>query len=468
MDHSTQRSFILTENLWRVMWSLSWPAVIAMVLFGLNTVFDAIFVGRFVGETALAGVSIAYPLSTLTLGFGSLIGVGAGSLLSIALGAGDTRTQERLLGNVNYLVLIVSAVYTFAAILLAVPLVRLMGGSGEALILGSSYFRVTSIGAVLWIYGVTLNMIVRAEGKMKSAAMIMGVGLVVNIAFNYIFIVVFGWGVVGAAWGTNIGMAVYVFLGFFYFGGSNASFPARPIALHRDREIVKSILSMGASSLIMTVMSLLQAVVVYNAIARYGSVAELAFYGAMHRILSLLLMPIIGLMRALQPVVGINFGADRNDRVVKGFWIFTGASLFLILPFWAALMIFPAQMLSLIFPVTQFAVASIANYRVFLLVVPVLPLIFMAMTFYPAIDKGGPAALIGIVRQVVFYVPVMLILPRLFGIRWVYLGSLLIDVIVVILTLLMVMPELGRVKRRETRYAATQTAEQEEPISVAP
>ncbi|MCG8479086.1 MAG: MATE family efflux transporter [Spirochaetales bacterium] len=458
MDQTAQRTFILTDNLWRVMWSLSWPAVIAMVLFGLNTVFDAIFVGRFVGETALAGVSIAYPLSSLALGIGSLIGVGAGSRLSIALGADDTRTQQRLLGNVNYLALLISAVYTVVALPSATPLVRLMGGTGEALGLGADYFRVTSIGAVLWIYGVTLNMIVRAEGKMKSAALVMGIGLVVNIAFNYLFIVVFGWGVIGAAWGTNIGMAVYGILGFVYFGGSSASFPARPFALYRDGEIVKSILSMGASSLIMMVMSLLQAVVVYNAISRYGSVRELAFYGAVFRILGLLLMPIVGLMRALQPVVGINFGAGHNDRVVKGFWIFTAAALFLILPFWAGLMLFPVQALSLIFPATRFAASSIVNYRIFLLVAPVLPLIFMAMTFYPAIDKGGPAAFIGIVRQFVFYVPVMLILPRLFGIRWIYLGSLLIDIAVVVIAALMVLPELGRLKRGEMRYATEATA----------
>ncbi len=454
MDQTARRTFILTDNLWRVMWTLSWPAVIAMVLFGLNTVFDAIFVGRFVGETALAGVSIAYPLSSLTLGIGSLIGVGAGSLLSIALGADDTRTQQRLLGNVNYLALLISAVYTVAALLSAEPLVRLMGGAGDALALGVEYFRVTSIGAVLWIYGLTLNMIVRAEGNMKSAALIMGIGLAVNIVFNYLFIVAFEWGVTGAAWGTNIGMAVYVLLGFLYFGGPRASFPAEPFSLHRDPKIVKSILSMGASSLIMMVMSLLQAVVVYNAISRYGSVRELAFYGAVFRILGLLLMPIIGLTRALQPVVGINFGAGQNDRVVKAFWIFTAAALFVILPFWVGLMLFPVPVLSLIFPASQFAASSIDNYRIFLLVVPVLPLIFMAMTFYPAIDKGGPAALIGIVRQLVFYVPVMLILPRLFGMRWIYLGSLLIDIAVVIIAACMVIPEFRRLKCGEMRYAA--------------
>ena len=95
MEKDKQKNMILEENIWKVMINLSWPAVIAMVLYGLNTVFDAIFVGRYVGETALAGVSLAYPLSQLSLGFGSLVGVGAGSVLSIALGANDHATQKK-------------------------------------------------------------------------------------------------------------------------------------------------------------------------------------------------------------------------------------------------------------------------------------------------------------------------------------------------------------------------------------
>ena len=95
MDRNLQKEMILKDNLWKVMWTLSWPAVIGMVLHGLNTVFDAIFVGRFVGETALAGVSIAYPLSQFSVGIGSMIGVGAGSLLSIVIGSNDTATQKK-------------------------------------------------------------------------------------------------------------------------------------------------------------------------------------------------------------------------------------------------------------------------------------------------------------------------------------------------------------------------------------
>ena len=165
MEKSKQQSMILNDNLWAVMWKLSWPAIIAMVLYGLNTVFDAIFVGRFVGETALAGVSLAYPLTQLSLGFGQLIGVGAGSALSIALGAKDRKTQQRLLGNANYLNILFGIIFTILGLILATPLVKMMGGTGDALIPGVDYFRVTLYGSVFWIAGLAYNMIVRAEGK---------------------------------------------------------------------------------------------------------------------------------------------------------------------------------------------------------------------------------------------------------------------------------------------------------------
>jgi Na+-driven multidrug efflux pump len=214
MNKNAQSQMVLHENLWSVMIRLSWPAVAAMVLYGLNTVFDALFVGRFVGETALAGVSLAYPLAQLSLGLGQLIGVGAGSALSIAIGAKDIQRQQKLLGNVTFLNLLIGLVTSLLGILFAVPLIQMMGGSGEELIPGAEYFRITLYAAVFWIAGLAGNMIVRAEGKMGSAALMMGLGLVVNVFCNYLFIVVFGWGVKGAAWGTNIAMVVYT-LSFF-------------------------------------------------------------------------------------------------------------------------------------------------------------------------------------------------------------------------------------------------------------
>ena len=278
-EKDKQKQMILSENLWQVMYRLSWPAVLAMVLYGLNSVFDMIFVGIFIGETALAGVSLAYPLSQITLGLGSLIGVGAGSALSIALGAKNLEIQKKILGNVNYITIIITLIYLILALLFTTPLVKLMGGEGDILGIGKTYFQITVIGSLFWIYGLAGNMIIRAEGKMKTAAVIMGLGLVVNIIANYIFIVVMNMGVAGSAWGTNLGMFVYTIVSLVYFAKGKASFEAHPFKIYRDKKIIKDIFSMGMPSLIMTIMALVQAIVVFSALSRYGTTYDVALYG---------------------------------------------------------------------------------------------------------------------------------------------------------------------------------------------
>jgi putative MATE family efflux protein len=444
-----QKEFILSGNLWKVMFELSWPAVIAMVLFGLNSVFDAIFVGRFVGETALAGVSVAYPLSQISVGLGSLIGVGAGSALSIALGSHDKKTQERLLGNVNYLSLITTVIYIILGLIFSTQLVKIMGGEGEALILGGNYFRITILGSFFWIYGLAGNMIVRAEGKMKSAAIMMGIGLIVNVVANYILIVVFNLGVEGAAWGTNIGMFVYTLIGWIYFGKGYASFKSKVFLFCRDKDIIKSIINLGASSFIMNIMYLVQAVVVFNALSKYGTVTDIAFYGAVYRVFTFLLTPIFGLMRALQPVVGINYGAKQYERVISSYKIFIATSTVLTLPFWIVSMIYPNSILGLILTEQIFTGTQLMYFRIYMGILPVLSTIFMTMTFFPAIDKGRPAAVIGIIRQVIFFIPVMLILPKIIGVAGIYYGTFGIDIVIVLLTAIMVKKEFNLLRTKD-------------------
>ena len=444
-----QKQFILTGNLRKVMVQLSWPAVIAMVLYGFNSVLDAIFVGQFVGDTAFAGVSLAYPLSQISTAFGSLIGVGAGSVLSIALGAKDKKTQERLMGNVNFLSVICSVLYMVLALVFARPLIAMMGGSGAALEYGVNYFRICTIGTFFWVYGLAANMIIRAEGKMKTAAWMMGLGLVVNAVFNYIFMGIFHMGVEGAAWGTNVGMLVYTVMGWIYFGKGHATFKSKLFSLKKDKETTQSILRLGASSLIMSVMSLVQGVVVFNALARYGTTADVAFYGAVYRVFQFLLTPIFGLMRALQPVIGINYGAKQYDRVIRAYKNFAFAALLLTIPFWIVSLVAPGTVLGLMLKDQIFTADSLMYFRVYMAILPLLSFIFMAMTLFPSIDKGKPAAIIGMARQFVFYVPVMMILPRFVGVGGVYYGSLAIDAVIVVWTMLMVKKEFRLLRKGE-------------------
>lgn len=443
MNKEKQKQFILNENMWKVAFQLSWPAILAMVLYGLNTVFDAFFVGRFVGETALAGVSLAYPLTQITLGLGSLIGVGAGSALSIAIGENDKNTEKKILGNANFLSLVMTVLFMVIGLLFSNGLIRMMGGSGQELIYGEAYFRVTVYGTFFWIIGLAANMIVRAEGKMKSAAFMMGIGLGVNLIANYILIVRLGLGVEGAAIGTNIGMFVYTLVALIYFGRQMSTFEARPLSISRDKIIQKKIFSMGIPSLIMTVMTLLQAIVVLNALSAYGTTTDVAFYGVVYRLFTFMLTPIFGLMRALQPVVGINYGAGQYERVISGFKVFAISATFIMLPFWLVMMFSPHLALNAMLPNNVFSAIDLRNFRWFMGLLPILPIIFMGMTFFPAIDKGKVASMMGIVRQLVFYIPIMLIMPRYFGIKWVYLGAFCIDFLIILWTFTLVKKEFN-------------------------
>lgn len=450
-DKERQKQFILNGNLWKVMFDLSWPAVIAMVLYGFNTVLDAIFVGQFVGETALAGVSLAYPLTQISVAFGSLIGVGAGSVLSIALGSQDKKKEEKLFGCVNRLSLICTVIYMVVTLIFSTQLIQIMGGEGEALALGDSYFRVTIFGAFFWIYGLAGNMIVRAEGRMKTAAWMMATGLIVNALANYIFIVLLDMGVEGAAWGTNVGMLVYTVVGWIYFGKGHASFRSKIFSLKGDKEITTSILRLGMSSLMMSVMTLVQSVVVFNALAKYGTTSDVAFFGVVYRIFQFLLTPIFGLMRALQPAIGINYGAKQYDRVIRSYKIFGVAAMLLTLPFWIISMAAPGSILGLMLTNQALTGAQLTFFRIYMAILPLMSFIFMAMTLFPAVDKGLPAMIIGIARQLVFYVPVMLIVPRFVGVSGVFYGSLAIDTVILVWTLFMVKKEFGSLRQRNIK-----------------
>lgn len=431
-----------------MMLKLSWPAIMAMVLYGLNAVIAAAFVGQFVGETALAGVSVAYPLTQISMGLGSLIGVGAGAVLSVAIGRGDQIAQERLLGNVNALTLVVTAIYTVLGLIFSTQLMSIMGGEGEALMLGDSYYRITVIGAFFWIYGLAANMIVRAEGKMKSAAVVMGIGLIVDVLFNYLFVAVLDLGVEGAAWATNAGMMVYTILGWIYFGRGFSSFRTKTFAIYWDKSAVKSTIGLGMSSLIMIVMSLVQAIVVFNVLSHYGTVQDIAFYGVVYRLFTFLLTPIFGFMRALQPVIGINYGASQYERVIRAYKVFTVASIVLTLPFWIASMAAPEFVLGFMIPDQAFTGDELLYFRTYMAILPLLAMIFMAMTFFPSIEKGKPAAIIGIARQVVFYIPIMIVLPGMMGVAGVYIGSLAIDAVIVLWTAILVRREFAGLRAK--------------------
>jgi putative MATE family efflux protein len=445
---NARKDLILTGELPKVMWQLALPAIAAMILYGLNAFMDTVFVGQLMNETALAGISLAYPLAGLTMGFSSLSGTGAANLLSIAIGEDDEDTQGKIMANANLIALACSLLYAIPAYIFAPELIRLMGGSGDILTYGVDYLRVVLLAAPLWVYGLSLNFIIRGEGKMGTAARMMAYGLVLNLILTPILIGYFGFGITGAAWASNAGMLVYCIAEFRYYHRGKATFAANIDSLRYDKRVFRRILELGFPGFILSVMGLVQAIVVFNAIVGVSNDldSDLAFFAAANRIMLLLMTPLFGLMRALQPIAGVNYGARQYGRTKDAYWLFVRTGFYIVFPFWIIMNLFPEQSLHLVLPDADFSAQEITFFRLYMFMLPIFPLVFNALTWLPAIDRPKFATYIGMARQLFFFVPVMLILPRFMGLSGVYYGATAIDVVVTILLVIIVrkaMRELG-------------------------
>ena len=184
---------ILTEKIWKLVVKLSLPAIIAMSINSVNTFVDALFIGQYVGQDALAAVSLAFPLTMITNGLAAMIGIGASSLLSIAIGADIKEHQEKIFGLATLLTIFCSTVLIIFGLYYAEELIGLMGGTGEIQQMGADYYRILLYGAFFRIYGVVLNVLIRAEGKIKAAMIYSIIATLINIILNPLFIAYYGW-----------------------------------------------------------------------------------------------------------------------------------------------------------------------------------------------------------------------------------------------------------------------------------
>jgi len=420
---------ILQEDLWRLMRQLSLPAIIGMSINGINAFFDGLFVGQMAGQDALAAISLAFPLTFITGGMAAMIGVGGSSILSMAIGSQDKDRQSKVFGSVTSLAAIVSGVLMVFGVYFARDLIGMLGGEGDILEMGTTYYRITIFGAFFRIYSVDLNMLIRAEGKIKEAMTHSILAAVLNIILNPIFIGVLDMGVAGAAWATVISMTIFTGIGVAYFFRKKPDYPVDLTKYSLNKGMIAPMLKIGVSAMMLQIMFFVQQSVIFKLIDIYGSDWDIALMGASYRVLLLMLFPGFGFAMAMQPVVGINFGASNLARVKDAFKIFTLSSTVIIAFCWSLIMIFPATILSWMLPDATFSGNDILNFRMMISTLPMFPLFFMSTTLFQAIGKAKQAGLLTITRDLLLFVPAVITLPLFFGVNGIYYGGVPSNVI---------------------------------------
>ena len=427
-----KREHLISGNMFKLMLELSIPGIIGMFVISLYSFVDAIFVGRYVSSVALGAVSLAYTFTLINNGIAVLVGIGSASVLSRAVGRSDQETVDSIMGNVLLLTLLFSLGTMTIGLIFAPQLLILIGAEGEMLRLGVSYLRIVYIGSVFVNFGQAANMVMRGEGRMGLAMLLMGISAVLNIILDAVFVIVLKKGLEGTAIATVISQVVLAICNFCYFVFFSKNVKFKHFKLQKS--IVKETLSIGFSAMLMQVFALLQQAVMYSTLKRYGGEDQLILMGAFFRYMMLSFIPLWGISQGYQPFAGTNFGAQKFERVKKGTFLFYGFGLFLSLIFWLVFLIIPEQVLGLFLKNKELISLGRTNAMLAMSLFPLSAIMIINLTLFQALGKAKYAGILVIARQFLLYIPAVLILPVFFGTRGVWISTPIIDTLVTVLS----------------------------------
>ena len=430
-----EREELTSGNMFKLMLKLGIPGIIGMLVISLYSFVDAIFVGRYVGDKALGAISIAYTFTLINNGIAVLVGIGSASVLSRAVGRKDQKTIDSVMGNVFVLTLLMSSAVTVLGYIFAPQLLHVVRAEGEMHELGVKYLRIVYLGSIFVNFGQAANMVMRGEGKMALAMAIMGSGAVLNIVLDALFIIVFKQGIEGAAIATVISQAVFALATFFYFLCFSKNIKFKSFKL--EKSLVGETFAVGMSAMFMQVLSLVQQTVMYSTLKKYGGEDQVILMGAFFRYMMLAFIPLWGLSQGFQPFAGTNFGAGLFERVKKGTFLFYGFGIVLAAVFWLVFLASPESVLSLFIKDNPALVAAgKTNATLAFLIFPLMPIMILNITLFQALGKAKPAGFLAISRQLVLFVPAVLILPHFLGVRGVWAAGLFVDSLLVIISII--------------------------------
>ncbi len=429
--------FLGKEKVGKLLFKLSTPVIVGMLVQALYNVVDTFFVGQAYGTEsvqAIGGLSIAFPIQMIIMAFGVVLGTGGSSIISRALGAKELEKAERTLGNVFSLSLILSVLISIPCLLFLDVILGIFGATPGIMPYAIEYLEYIIVGAIFFVFGVAVQNIVRAEGNARLAmnAMLIGAGL--NIILDPILMFGFGMGVQGAAIATVLSQAVSsVWLLQYCLKGKGAvHFKSR--YLKPDLKIGKEIGSIGVGSFVMQVSASVMMIFVYNALATYGGDVAIAVFGTIIKVNSFIFLPLLGMAFGLQPIVGYNYGAKQFGRIAEAVKLTLMATMAFGTFGLLMIYLFTGQILGLFSADPQYLDVGKHAVRIMLLGMPLIGLNVVSMTVFQALGKARPSFLLSLSRQVLFLIPLVIILPDYFELDGVWAAYPISDLLAFLLS----------------------------------
>ncbi len=411
---------------------LAIPLMVAMLVNALYSVVDRIFIGHLpdVGQLALTGIGLCYPITMAVSAFSYLIGNGGAPLTSIFRGAGDEEHAKKVFGNSITLLVILGLLIPIVCLLIREPMLYLFGASDATYPYANSYITIYLSGSIAVMLTLGLNPFINAQGYTRIGMITVLIGAICNIALDPIFIYVLDMGVSGAAAATVISQSVSaVWVVLFFFGKKNL------IRIHLknlklEAQIVKRILGLGFASFIMYFTTSVINAVLNSSLSHFGGDIYVTVMTIFSSVLQVAQMPINGFSQGAQPVIGYNFGAKEYERVKKSFWFPLKCCLGYGIIIWFVMMILPVPLISIFTNDPAVIATAVPMFRVYNCMFFALAVQMSTQNTYVALGKGKIATFFALFRKVILLIPLALILPRIgFGITSIFAAEPISDII---------------------------------------
>ncbi len=439
MDRSKQLG---EEKVGKLLLKFSIPAIVGMLVNALYNVIDRIFIGRGIGKLALSGVTVTFPIATIILAFGMLIGIGTAALISIKLGQQKKEEAEHILGNAFTLIIIISMIVTVVGLIFLEPMLLKFGASKDTLPYAKEYITIILLGVVFQNIGFGLNNTIRSEGNPRVAMVTMLIGGILNTILDPLFIFVFNMGTRGAAIATVIAQAVNTIWVLSYFFGGKSVLKIRYKNLKLDAKVVKGIFAIGMSPFSMQLAASIVTIISNRNLVRYGGDLALGVMGVIMSIAMLVLMPIFGINQGCQPIIGYNYGAQKYDRVKHALKLAILSATVITTTGFIIIQLFPRQLISIFNNDPELIAIGVHGIRIYLFMLPIIAFQIISSNYFQAIGKAKISIFLSLSRQVIILIPLLLILPKFFGLNGVWISGPSSDAISSILTAIFIFIEI--------------------------
>lgn len=396
------------------------PAIVAMVASSLYNIVDGIFIGQGVGAGAIMGLAITMPIMNLSAAFGAMVGVGGSTLLSVKLGEKDYNFAAKILGNVITLNCIIGIGLGAVMLLFLDPILRFFGASDYTIPYARDFMVIVLIGNVFTHLFLGLNAMLRSSGKPKKAMKATIMTVIINIALAPLFIFVLHLGIRGAALATVLSQLIVLLWQFKLFSNPNELIHLRRDTYRLERRIVTGSLSIGLSPFLINLCACLVVIIINKQLVSYGGDVAVGAYGIANRMMFFFVMVVIGINQGMQPIAGFNFGAKhytRLNQVLK--YAITIATGIWIVGFIVCVLL--ATPVASAFTNDEELLKEAAHaLRVMNLVVPIIGFQMITIGFFQSIGKASISIFLSLTRQLLFLVPLLLILPNFFGLEGIW------------------------------------------------